>query len=167
VNKYTLKAALIAGTGIAASLIAAPVQAATASASSRATIYRPMTLASLLDLNFGTVVTDGTGGVVNLDVGSASRSCDPGLSCSNTFAFATLMLTGSNTTVQVNYNPIVQLTGPGTPMDVNIQFPGGPGALVTITNNATNIAFGALLTVNPNQADGDYAGNFSVDVVYP
>jgi Domain of unknown function (DUF4402) len=146
---------------------ATSAEAATASASSRATIFRPMTLASLLDLNFGTVVTDGTGGVVDLNVGTASRNCDPGLSCSNTYAFATLMLTGSNTVVQVNYNPLVQLFGPGAPMNVNIQFPGGPGALVTIINNAKNIEFGALLTVNPSQADGDYAGNFSVDVVYP
>jgi Domain of unknown function (DUF4402) len=146
---------------------ATSAEAATASANSRATVYRPMTLASLLDLNFGTVVTDGTGGVVNLNVSSASRNCDPGLLCSNTFAFATLKLTGSNTTVQVTYNPTVQLTGPGSPMDVNIQFPGGSGTWVTVTNNATNIEFGALLTVNPAQADGDYSGLFSVDVTYP
>ncbi len=146
---------------------ATSAEAATAPATSRATILRPMTLASLLDLNFGTVVTDGTGGIVDLNIGTASRNCDPGLSCSNTYAFATLQLTGSNTAVQVNYNPVVQLLGPGAPMNVNIQFPGGPGALVTITNNATNIEFGALLMVNPSQADGDYAGNFSVDVVYP
>ncbi len=152
-------------TGLSAGATSA--EAATASATSRATIYRPITLASLLDLNFGTVVTDGTGGVVDLNVGTSSRNCDPGLSCSNTFAFATLMLTGSDVAVQVNYNPAVQLFGPGAPMNVNIQFPGGPGALVTIINNAKNIEFGALLSVNPSQADGDYAGNFSVDVVYP
>jgi Domain of unknown function (DUF4402) len=152
-------------TGLSAGATSA--EAATAAATSRATIYRPITLASLLDLNFGTVVTDGTGGVVDLNVGTSSRNCDPGLSCSNTFAFATLMLTGSDVAVQVNYNPAVQLFGPGAPMNVNIQFPGGPGALVTIINNAKNIEFGALLSVNPSQADGDYAGNFSVDVVYP
>ncbi len=162
-----LKTAMSTSALAALSLGVTPANAANTPATTRATIYRPMTLASLLDLNFGTVVTDGTGGVVDLNTGTASRNCDPGLSCSNTFAFATLMLTGSNTTVQVNYNPIVQLTGPGTPMDVNIQFPGGSGAMVAITNNATNIEFGALLTVNPNQADGDYSGNFSVSVVYP
>jgi hypothetical protein len=166
--KSTLLKTAVSTSALAAlSLGATSANAATAPATTRATIYRPITLASLLDLNFGTIVTDGTGGIVDLNVGSSSRNCDPGLSCSNSYAFATLMLTGSNTTVQINYNPLVQLTGPGTAMGVNIQFPGGPGTLVAITNNATNIEFGALLTVNPNQADGDYAGNFSVSVDYP
>jgi Domain of unknown function (DUF4402) len=136
-------------------------------ATSHATIYRPSTLASLLDLNFGSIVTGTAGGQISLDVASASRTCAPGMACSGAFAFATLSITGSNATVQVTYVPNIQLTGPGAPMDVAINFPGGSGALVTLVSNAATIEFGATLTVNPNQAGGDYAGQFSVDVNYP
>ena len=148
-------------------LASAPAHAETAAASSLATVYRPSTLASLLDLNFGTIVANSTGGVVDLDVNSSSRLCQPGLACSGGYAFATLQLTGSNAIVVVTYDPVIQLTGPGDPMNVLIQFPGGSGALVPITNNSTTIQFGALLTVNPSQLPGDYSGLFSVNVNYP
>jgi hypothetical protein len=142
-------------------------QAESLSAQSKATVYRPSTLASLLDLDFGTVVSDGTGGVVMLDVDANARNCDPGMMCSAAYAFATLYLTGSNATVQVTYDPVTQLTGPGQPMDVSLLFPGGSGSYVTITNNAAVIRFGASLTINSNQVPGDYSGQFAVNVNYP
>ncbi len=155
--------AIVAMSGLAPGV----AQAENLSAQSKATVYRPSTLASLLDLDFGTVVSDGTGGVVLLDVDANSRNCDPGMMCSAAYAFATLSLTGSNATVQVTYDPVVQLVGSGQPMDVSILFPGGSGSYVTITNNAAVIRFGAALTVNPNQMPGDYAGDFTVNVNYP
>jgi hypothetical protein len=152
---------LILGGGVTAA------QAETASATARATVYRPTTLASLLDLNFGTIISDGVGGQVELDAPGNNRNCGAGFICSGGYTFATLLLTGSNAVVQITYAPIVQLTGPGDPMDLAIQFPGGSGAMVPIVANSATIQFGALLTVNPDQTGGDYSGNFSVDVNYP
>ena len=162
-----IKAAFALPLIMASGLTSAPAHAETAAANSLATVYRPSTLASLLDLNFGTIVANSTGGVIDLDVNTSSRVCQPGLVCSGGYAFATLQLTGSNAVVVVTYEPLIQLTGPGDPMNVLIQFPGGSGALVPITNNSTTIQFGALLTVNPSQLPGDYSGLFSVNVNYP
>jgi hypothetical protein len=112
-------------------------------------------------------VTNIAGGEVLLDQPGSSRNCDPGLICSGNYTFATLYLTGSDATVQVDYNPNVILTGPGVPMPVEILFPGGPGSHVTISGGSTTIEFGAKLTVGPAQLPGDYEGQFTVDVSYP
>ncbi len=141
-------------------------QAATGTAGGAAIVYHKMTLASLLDLNFGTVISDGTLADVELNSGTQTRDCGAGVTCQGSFAFATLYITGSAAVVQVTYNPTVQLTGPGDPMDVDIQFPGGSGALIN-SDGDTTIEFGAILHINADQAPGDYAANFSVDVNYP
>jgi type 1 fimbria pilin len=88
--------------------------------------------------------------------------------CAGTSYPATLFLSASNSsTVQVNYQPNVLMKGPGADMPVNIQFPGGPGALINLTSGTATITFGAVLTVNPNQTPGDYNATFSVTVDYP
>ncbi len=145
----------------------APVaQAADGTAASAATVYHRMTLASLLDLSFGTVISDGTQADVELNSGTHTRDCAAGTTCQGSFAFATLHITGSPAVVQVTYNPVVQLLGPGDPMNVDVQFPGGSGALVN-SDGDTTIELGAILHINADQVAGDYSANFSVDVNYP
>ncbi len=141
--------------------------AATGAANGAAIVYHPMTLASLLDLSFGTVISDGSAAQVMLNSATGNRDCPIGTTtCTGSYAFATLRITGSPATVQITYNPSVQLTGPGDPMAVDILFPGGSGALVSANGN-TVIEFGATLNINADQLPGDYSGNFSVDVNYP
>lgn len=156
--------ALLAGTAIGLSTGAA--QADSASSPTSATIIQPTTLASLLELDFGTIATTSAGGTVNLDVAGNNRMCASGLFCSGSFAFATLYVTGDVSTVQVTYNPAVTLTGPGTPMDATILFPGGSGASVNLVNGEATIQFGADLVVGPNQTPGAYSGQFTVNVNY-
>ncbi len=142
----------------------AHAEAATASADAKIVIRTQLT--SLLNMNFGTIYTDGTGGDVLLDKPNASRACDAGLICYGSYDFATLQLTGSDANVVVNYQPTVQLSGPGADMNVEVLFPGGQGAVIAVTGGQTDVVFGARLTVNANQAEGDYSGQFSVDVDY-
>jgi hypothetical protein len=157
------KVLVILGTSIA---LTSTAQAATGSANGGATVYHRMTLASLLDLSFGTVISDGTMADVQLNNGTHTRDCATGVTCQGSFAFATLHITGSPAVVQVTYNPTVQLLGPGDPMSVDVQFPGGSGALVN-SDGDTTIELGAILHINADQAAGDYDANFSVDVNYP
>jgi hypothetical protein len=142
------------------------VHAEAATATSQAKIVVKSQLTSLLNMNFGTIYTDGVGGDVVLDKPNDNRACAPGLICYGTYDFATLQLSGSDATVVVNYAPTVQLSGPGTDMNVEVLFPGGQGAAINVTGGQIDVVFGARLTVNANQAEGEYSGQFSVDVDY-
>jgi Domain of unknown function (DUF4402) len=149
-----------------AALGASPVQAQSASAVSSTTIISQTTLSSLLDMSFGTVITDGTGGPVILDSAAGTRSCTGGIICSGSFAFATLYVTGDSSTVQVTYPSQVLLSGPGTDMTVTPVYAGGSGATITLVSGAATIKFGAQLDVNPGQTPGNYTGTFTVNVNY-
>jgi Mat/Ecp fimbriae major subunit len=137
-----------------------------ATATSKAKIVVKSELTSLLSMNFGTIYTDGAGGDVLLDKPNDNRTCAPGLICYGAYDFATLQLSGSDATVVVTYAPTVQLTGPGDDMNVEVLFPGGQGAAISVTGGQVDVIFGARLTVNANQAEGEYSGQFSVDVDY-
>jgi Mat/Ecp fimbriae major subunit len=137
-----------------------------AGANSNAVIVQTTTLSSLLELNFGTIASNGAGGVVTLDAGTGNRTCAPGMACSGSFAFATLLVTGDAAGVQLHYDPTVQLTGPGDPMNATIQFPGGQGSVVALVNGQAVVYFGADLVVNANQTAGAYNGTFNVSVNY-
>ncbi len=146
--------------------LAQPAFADSASANTSATVLQNTTVSSLLQMDFGTIASNGTGGIVSLDAASSSRGCGVGMACSGAFAFATLLVTGDATSVQLNYDPVVQLTGPGIPMNATINYVGGQGAVVSLVNGNATIHFGADLLVNPNQTAGAYNGTFSVSVNY-
>jgi Domain of unknown function (DUF4402) len=161
-NQMVTYVAMLAFTGFGTSA----AQAAGASANGRASVLQGTTLASLLEMDFGTIATNGLGGTVNLDASNSSRTCGSGMVCSGSFAFATLRVTGAATNVQVNFDPVVQLTGPGAPMNAAILFPGGQGAVITLVNGQATVYFGANLGVNANQGPGVYQGTFNVNVNY-
>jgi hypothetical protein len=117
--------------------------------------------------DFGTVVSNSTGGVVHLDTSDGSRDCAGGsLTCTGIFNFARLQLTGTDANVLVTYSPSLQLTGPGSPILVEPEFVGGQGAIVQLTGGSAAFEFGAKLHVNPGQTPGTYSGIFTVDVSY-
>lgn len=158
----------ILGTLAAASLIATATSAnaADTGGSGTVTIYEPIQFAVLLDMNFGKIVADSTGGTVRLDPVNATRDCPGQMVCLGAFSFSELQLTGTDATVVVSYSPSFQLTGPGTPITVEPLFPGGSGTAVQLTGGTAIFAFGADVHINPNQAAGSYSGTFSVDVSY-
>jgi hypothetical protein len=155
--------------GLASCMAAAPALAGTSTtASSQAQVLESIQFAVLLDMDFGKVaVRDAlSGGDVTIDPSSSGRSCSANIVCSGTFTTSRLELTGSDADVQVNFDPSFQLTGPGDPIVAEPQFPGGPGAVVHLTNGQTVVNFGAIIHINPGQAPGNYSGQFTVNLEY-
>lgn len=155
---------LIAACGLA---LSAPALAATAqTADSTAEVLQTIQYAVLLDMNFGRVATTGNAGVVELNPSSGSRICDPTLVCVSGFNMSELRLTGSDANVQVNFDPTFTLTGPGDPIVAEPLFPGGPGAVVSISGGEAVVNFGAWLFINAEQTPGIYSGDFTVYLEY-
>jgi Domain of unknown function (DUF4402) len=143
-----------------------PAQAQSADANSSATIVQTTTISSLLALDFGTIASNGEAGVVTLEPSSNNRNCASNMACSGSFSFATLFVTGDASSVQLHYDPDVQLSGPGATMTATILFPGGQGTIIPLTNGQATVHFGANLYVNANQTEGAYNGTFTVSVNY-
>lgn len=147
--------------------VASPAHAgAQQTAAATAQVLETIQYAVLLDMNFGRVAVGGAGGVIELDPASGSRNCDPALVCVSGFAMSELRLSGSDANVQVNFDPSFMLTGPGDPILAQPLFPGGPGAVVTISGGEAVVNFGARLFVNPGQTPGLYSGDFTVYLEY-
>jgi hypothetical protein len=159
--------ATILATG-SALCVAAPAHAGDSeNATASLRVYEQIQFAILLEMDFGTVVSNPVGGIVHLDTSDNSRDCGGGsLTCTGTFNFARLQLSGSDANVRVTYAPSLQLTGPGNPILVEPEFVGGQGAVVQLTGGSAAFEFGAKLHVNPGQAPGTYSGIFTVDVSY-
>jgi hypothetical protein len=51
-------------------------------------------------------------------------------------------------------------------MTVTPLFPGGSGAQIQLTGGTATIDFGAALAIAAGQLDGDYVGDFTVNVNY-
>jgi Domain of unknown function (DUF4402) len=147
---------------------AAPAHAGDSdSATATFQVYEQIQFAILLEMDFGTVVSNPVGGIVHLDSSDGSRDCGGGsLTCTGTFNFARLQLSGSDANVRVTYDPSLQLNGPGSPILVEPEFVGGQGAVIQLTGGSAEFEFGAKLHVNPGQAPGTYSGIFTVDVSY-
>lgn len=138
-----------------------------AQAEATAQLYQEIRFAVLLELDFGSIVSSPAGGTVTLDPASNSRDCGGGtLVCAGSFSWSRLSLSGSDATVVVTYPPSFTLTGPGTPIQAELHFPGGSGSTVNIVGGSTTINIGASLHVNPNQVPGVYDGIFNIDVTY-
>jgi Domain of unknown function (DUF4402) len=150
----------------AATLFVSPALAATASGNGKVTVYETLNFAVLLEMDFGKIVSDGAGGMVDLDPVTNARNCPSNLNCIGTFSFARLHLTGSDAQVRVNYDTSFQLTGPGDPITVEPTFTGGQGTIVQLSGGQADFDFGAKLHVNPGQLAGNYSGQFNVDIDY-
>lgn len=160
----TCNAMLLAGLGLA--LPAPALAGATQTTTSTAQVLDTIQYAVLLDMNFGRVATTGTAGVVELNPASGLRVCDPSLVCVSGFNMSQLRLTGSDANVQVNFDPTFTLIGPGDPIVAEPLFPGGPGAVVSISGGQAVVNFGARLYINAGQTPGIYSGDFTVNLEY-
>lgn len=158
---------LLAIAAACAAALSSQARAATAETGpATAQVLDSIQYAVLLDMNFGRVAVTGPAGVIELDPASGSRSCDPVLVCVSSFAMSELRLTGSDANVQVNFDPTFQLTGPGDPILAEPLFPGGAGAIISITGGEAIVNFGARLFINAGQAPGIYTGDFTVYLEY-
>jgi hypothetical protein len=159
------KIALTAAT-MTACLLPSTAWADVESANATIKVYEDIQFSILLDMDFGTIVSNSTGGTVHLDPVNNDRSCPSTMTCTGAFAFSELQLTGSDANVSVTYDPSFNLTGPGAPILVEPEFPGGSGTVVPLTGGSAVFKFGAQVHINPNQQPGAYNGVFTVDVSY-
>jgi len=155
-------------TGLASCAILMPVaaQAQTASIGSNAAVLEQIRFALLLQMDFGKIAPNPAGGQVILDAASGSRDCSGAQACVGSFSISELRISGTDANVTVNYDTAVQLTGPGDPMTVSPQLPGGTGQTFTLSGGEIVLKFGATLSTNANQVAGSYSGPFTVNVTY-
>lgn len=160
-----IKAALASSALVATAMGANAAHAATATADARANILEELTVTkdAGTDLDFGTIITDGTAGNVVVGTNGVRGTCD--LICSGTTDAADFSVTGTaSEAVTLTVPATVSLTGPGAAMTATLSSTALP-ALDAAGDGAFSV--GGSLAVNAAQADGAYVGTFSVTVEYP
>lgn len=168
-NKYLAVIATV-GTLVLASSPAAAVSPAT-QATATAKIFKPLTISSVQNLDFGVIVLTGAtfaGEVVTISqAGALTCGSNPGvlLTCSGAPQPAQYKLVGTNNATVTITSPGFNLTGPGTlaftpsaPATVNL---GANGSTTGVT-----FAIGGSITLASTTPDGVYTGTFQVTADY-
>ena len=165
---------LIAGTATAPALAAPRSQTATG----KAIVLRQLSFFKVQDLDFGSMIPGTTGGVVRVLPDGTRTATGTVVLVGNTQAvarFAGLGTYNEQVDISMSSNSI-QLTGPGAPMTASLfEIGSTPTAILTTTPTRFrigstlgnfNFPVGASLTVNANQAPGNYAGTFTITLNY-
>jgi hypothetical protein len=155
-------------------LISSPAAAVSPATPATATakIYKPLTISSVQNLDFGVIVLSGASfanEVVSINqAGTLTCGSNPGvlLTCSGTPQPAKYKLVGTNNAAVTITCPGFNLTGPGTlaftpnvpPNPVNL---GASGATTGYT-----FSIGGSITLASTTPDGVYSGNFQVTADY-
>jgi hypothetical protein len=160
-------ASLLLSAGAAA---AAPVAAKT-DASGSASILRPLTMLKQSDLDFGELVVAGSGTAIVDPVSGALTTAGGLAKIGATAHAATFTTTGSKNSVVLIRIPtaavtLTQVGGSATMTVSNWTLDGSTNRRIP-QNSAFNFSIGATLNVAAGQADGTYAGTFTVTVQYP
>ncbi len=156
----------------------AAAQQAQSSAEAQAIMLRPLSFFKLEDLDFGSVLASNTAGTVRIQP-NGTRTATGGVALYGAdhqpAAFTGLGTPNRIVTIAMASNSIF-ITGPGQPMRVHsFEIGSTPTVILSTTplrfriNTATGayaFPLGASLDVNANQADGDYAGNFTIILNY-
>jgi hypothetical protein len=163
----------IAGACALLTLASSPAQAVSPATQATATakIYKPLTISSVQNLNFGTIVLTGAnfaGEVVSISqAGGLTCGSNPGvlLTCTGAPQAAEYKLVGTNNATVTITCPSFNLTGPGTlaftpsaPTTVNL---GATGSTTGFT-----FSIGGSITLSSTTPDGVYSGTFQVTADY-
>jgi hypothetical protein len=160
--------ALIAGTAFAQNT-------ATGQATVGAEIIKPITITKDADLNFGRLIGDANGGVVNVAALDNARTSgnadllDPSSSIATAAQFT--INAANNTSYSINIPSTIQISGGGsTNMDIVLN-PLLDGTALSAGNESANgsnqtLKVGGDLTLGTNQTEGSYTGTFDVTVTY-
>jgi len=148
-----------------------PARAATATATVSANNVKPLLLARVQDLNFGTI-TLGPGiwsnATVSVSQAGALSCINANLSCTGAVAAATYNVQGSNQqTVRISC-PNFVLTNQSDPTQTLALTTNAP-ASVLLTNSGfpgVNFSIGGSVTLNSTTSGGTYLGTFNVTVDY-
>lgn len=170
--RMTCLAASVAATAIVATpAVAAPV-GATTPATARARIVRPLVLARVTNLDFGTITlgTVAAGGeTVSMTTAGVVTCGSGGLTCSGTPVAAVYNVQGTNNQVVQIFSATSSLTNAndGTTLTFTPTLPAS--GTVTLTNSGApgnNFNVGGSITILPATTDGVYSGNINVTVDY-
>jgi Mat/Ecp fimbriae major subunit len=163
----------IAAAAAALTFASTPAAAVTPATQATATakIFRPLTISSVQNLDFGVIVLTGSsfsGEVVTISqAGALTCGSNPGvlLTCSGAPQPAKYKLVGTNNATVTITSPGFNLTGPGTlaftpsaPATVNL---GASGS-----TNGVTFAIGGSITLASTTPDGVYTGTFQVTADY-
>ena len=151
---------------IAGSTIAQNGATATGSATVNAEIVSPISITDGTDLDFGRIIGNTDGGTVTVATDSERTATnDDLLAPSTTVQAASFTVKAANS---YNYKitiPTINLTGSGDAMPVVFTSSLGNANVLGTGANET-LTVGGALTVNANQAEGDYTGTVEVTVAY-
>lgn len=133
-------------------------------------VMKPLQLAGLRNLVFGTVLVGSFTGSDTVTITPSGRTCGStgGLTCSGTFSTAQYRVTGSNNQVALirSVTPTVTMTNgtggtltltPSFPSSVTIDNSGNPGKLFEV---------GGTLSFTSTMPDGLYTGTLDIQVAY-
>jgi hypothetical protein len=135
----------------------------------------PIIVSATVDLNFGTFFTTGASGTVRIDTtgtrsttGGVMTSVGAGLESQGQISIsASTGVVMSITITPASYN---LTNGLGDTMLLNgfnlDTTAGGPAITRSLTQNPSTIPVGATLNVGSPQAEGDYTGTYTINVVY-
>lgn len=157
----------------AAVLIATPAAAVSPATQATATakIFKPLTIQSVQNLDFGVIVLTGpsfSGEVVSItQAGSLTCGSNPGvlLTCSGAPQAAQYKLVGTNNATVTISSPGFNMTGPGT-----LAFTPNAPATVNLGPNGSTTGYtfgiGGSITLASTTPDGVYTGTFQVTADY-
>jgi len=158
-------AATVAALG-ATSANAAPTSVSNGPVQAHATIVKPLTLAKVSDMDFGSITVQDTG-VAHLNA-SGTLTCDSTLTCAGTGTPAEYTVTGTNNQVVTITKPDVTLVNTAdASATLNLVLTGA--STVTLPNSGAsgiNFKLGGDLSIPASAKEGTYQGDLNVTVNY-
>lgn len=141
---------------------------ASGDATASADIVSPITISDgVTDLNFGKIIKDAAGGTVTIAVNGDRSGTAPIVTASAKSAAEFTVNASENYTYSVNLPSdgfLIKNAG-GAQMELS-SFNHNLGTTPTGTGADQTLNVGATLTVNANQAEGNYSGTMTVTVAY-
>jgi hypothetical protein len=167
IRKYFIAAAVAAA---AMPATAAPVPATT-NAGGHALILVPLTLTTIRNLDFGTVISSGTSGMVAINASTGARTLAGGLIGSPSDLGDRAYFGGAGSP---NQQVIVSVTAPSDLINANgdkipvlaLTLDGPPVRTIDPVARTFFFGVGGIIMVNANQPDGDYNATFIVTAAY-
>ena len=170
-TKFARFAALAAAvTLVATPALAVPV-GATPKAKASAKIVKPLTLARVGDLNFGTIVVGTLAAAQTVTVSQAGvlGGCTGALTCSGTVSAADYNVTGTKA-MTINVTSVASdLRNTTSGNNELLRFTPNAPATHTLANSGSpgsNFNVGGAITIAPATVDGLYVGDIEVTVDY-
>lgn len=166
--RKTIIAAALAAAAVPAA--GAPVAAPTP-ATGKALLLVPLTLTRIDNLDFGTIITSASAGVVVIDPATGARSLFGGATGVTSDPGQRARFAGAGSpgqSVLVTVAAPAQLTnGAGDPLTVlALTLEGGSNHTIDPVTRAFFFGVGGIIQVSANQAEGVYTANFNVTANY-